>query len=192
MDVNDWINKVGYRKVLTTGDPDNCSFGDDRHDYEVWLSKYDDSYITLVGMEEDIRFLADRDICEQLSHGVGFSQKNNKWYGWSHRAICGFTIGSTCKKGDCHYKAANIEDELEAAISFWSSEDHKRTTARILDDGKIVVEWEYSDKVKNKKIRNTLCSVELDYDPEFGRGEWTAETLEDAKQMAIDFNKGVS
>lgn len=34
---------------------------------------------------------------------VGFSTKNGKWYGWSHRAICGFKIGSTCRKGDAHY-----------------------------------------------------------------------------------------
>ena len=34
---------------------------------------------------------------------VGFSVKDGKWYGWSHRAIYGFKIGSTCKMGDCHY-----------------------------------------------------------------------------------------
>jgi hypothetical protein len=34
---------------------------------------------------------------------IGFSSKNGKWYGWSHRAICGFRIGSKCRKGDCHY-----------------------------------------------------------------------------------------
>jgi hypothetical protein len=36
---------------------------------------------------------------------VGFSTKDGKWYGWSHRAIYGFMIGSKCKKGDCHYVA---------------------------------------------------------------------------------------
>jgi hypothetical protein len=34
---------------------------------------------------------------------IGFSLKDGKWYGWSHRALYGFKIGSTCKKGDCHY-----------------------------------------------------------------------------------------
>ena len=24
---------------------------------------------------------------------IGFNEKENKWYGWSHRAICGFGIG---------------------------------------------------------------------------------------------------
>jgi len=25
---------------------------------------------------------------------IGFNPQNNTWYGWSHRAICGFTIGN--------------------------------------------------------------------------------------------------
>lgn len=62
-------------------------------------------------------------------HSIGFSEKEQKWYGWSHRAIYGFGIGSKVKKGDCAYTEE--------------------------------------------------------------RGEWTAKTLEDAKQMAMDFAKGV-
>ena len=34
---------------------------------------------------------------------IGYSVKDGKWYGWSHRAIYGFKPGSTCKNGDCHY-----------------------------------------------------------------------------------------
>jgi len=34
---------------------------------------------------------------------IGYSVKDGKWYGWSHRALYGFQIGSTCRKGDCHY-----------------------------------------------------------------------------------------
>ena len=98
---------------------------------EVYKSKFDGSYITHVGLEDDLKFLADRGITEQLTHGVGFSPKDNKWYGWSHRAIYGFGIGSECKKGDCHYVGSTP-------------------------------------------------------------GEWIAKTMEDAKQMAIDFNNGVS
>jgi hypothetical protein len=59
---------------------------------------------------------------------IGFSEKEQKWYGWSHRAIYGFGVGSKVKKGDCAY------------------------------NGK----------------------------------EWTAKTLDDAKQMAIDFANDVS
>jgi hypothetical protein len=68
----------------------------------------------------------------QTSHvcSIGFSNKDGKWYGWSHRAICGFKIGSKCKQGDCHYNSI--------------------------------------------------------------RGEWTAKTVADAKQMACDFAESVS
>lgn len=31
---------------------------------------------------------------------IGFSAKRQKWYGWSHRAIAGFGVGDTVKKGD--------------------------------------------------------------------------------------------
>jgi hypothetical protein len=40
------------------------------------------------------------DVCS-----IGFSVKDGKWYGWSHRAIFGFKIGSKCLKGDCHYQS---------------------------------------------------------------------------------------
>lgn len=32
---------------------------------------------------------------------VGYSSRRRKWYGWSHRAIFGFGIGSTVKATDC-------------------------------------------------------------------------------------------
>ena len=31
---------------------------------------------------------------------IGFSDKEQKWYGWSHRAIHGFKIGDKCKAND--------------------------------------------------------------------------------------------
>lgn len=31
---------------------------------------------------------------------VGFSERKQKWYGWSHRAIYGFGIGDVVKEGD--------------------------------------------------------------------------------------------
>jgi len=34
---------------------------------------------------------------------IGYSPKDGKWYGWSHRAIYGFKVGSVVKKGDCGF-----------------------------------------------------------------------------------------
>jgi len=69
---------------------------------------------------------ADSNVCS-----IGFCEYEKKWYGWSHRAIFGFGIGSSIKQGDCAYRPA-------------------------------------------------------------GKGEWTADTLADAKLMACDFAEGVS
>jgi hypothetical protein len=71
-------------------------------------------------------------------HGIcsiGFCEKDQKWYGWSHRAIYGFGIGDTVQEGDC------------CASSGWTDEwlkDHPEDdkglpvgfTARTLDDAK--------------------------------------------------------
>lgn len=31
---------------------------------------------------------------------IGYAPKEQKWYGWSHRAIYGFKVGDTVKQGD--------------------------------------------------------------------------------------------
>jgi len=183
MEVNEYLAKVAYIG--------HSEIKDDHG--EIYYSNFDHSYITRVGMEEDIKYLADREITEELTHGVGFSPKDNKWYGWSHRAIYGFEVGSECKKGDCHYRASNEEDEIKRAIEFWSDEHHKYTIAEKVKEGEIYVEWEYLPTVPNKKLHNEIGGVTWTYDPNnFGRGEWTAKTMADAKKMAIDFNEGVS
>ena len=162
---------------------------------EAYLSKFDDSYITFVGLEDDVKFLADREITEELTHGVGFSPKDNKWYGWSHRAIYGFEIGSTCKIGDCHYKGSNLKEQEKDAIRFWSENNHIDThSAGIVEqDGEkyFDIKWRYSLQIPNEKLRGEISGC-LHHIKELGRGEWTAKTMDDAKQMAVDFNEGVS
>lgn len=54
---------------------------------------------------------------------IGYCAKDGKWYGWSHRAICGFGIGSRLKKGDCGYDpslgaAKTIAEARMLAIRF--------------------------------------------------------------------------
>ena len=36
---------------------------------------------------------------DHCSCTIGFCEKEQKWYGWSHRAICGFGIGYEVKEG---------------------------------------------------------------------------------------------
>ena len=126
---------------------------------------------------------------------IGFCGNEQKWYGWSHRAIYGFGIGSTCKKGDCHYVPKNKKDFIDECTNFWDDEYHVWTKSKVVqkDDKEVVhTTWEYSNDVPNEKIRGTISGVHNEFPGEYGKGEWVAKTLEDAKQMAIDFACSVS
>jgi len=57
---------------------------------------------------------------------IGFSRKDGKWYGWSHRAIYGFKVGDKVKKGDCcassgwtdEYLHEHPEEDLSLPVGF--------------------------------------------------------------------------
>lgn len=156
-----------------------------------------------IGDEDTAKYLCnERGIAPELaspSHGVcsvGFCEREQKWYGWSHRAIYGFGIGSTVKRGDCGYVPVGWDDFLEQAADFWRGDNHLFVTATrgVDDDGRdcAKVAWEYDDKVPNKKLRGGI-SGSIMYPPElWGKGEWTAGTLDEARQMAADFAESVS
>jgi len=185
MDLHLYLDKVA--KIGPSSIPDDEGL--------VYYSKFDGSYITRVGMESSVLFLAEREITESLTHGVGYSPKYNKWYGWSHRAICGFEVGSTCKKGDCHYVGGDIKEQEEDAVRFWQDDHHEnvRCEGIVEDGGKkyFDIKWDYLNTTPNKKLHGTIGGCYHSIRP-LGKGEWTAKTLDDAKQMAIDFNEGVS
>ena len=111
---------------------------------------------------------------------IGFSTKEQKWYGWSHRAIFGFSIGSTCKKGDCHYTPDNFEDYRYGSV--WGA------------CSDLVEDYGIDDGTSRLLCRDTRIECNEDNCPCYkrGRGEWIANTLEDCKQMAIDFATSVS
>jgi hypothetical protein len=66
---------------------------------------------------------------------IGFCEKEQKWYGWSHRAIYGFGVGDEVKEGDCcassgwteEYLKEHPEEDLSLPVGF---------TAKTLDDCK--------------------------------------------------------
>ena len=179
-------------------------------DADFYVSKIDGSYLTHVGLEDDLKFFLKKGITEQIqtslkgkeTSNIGFNPKEQKWYGWSHRAIYGFGIGSTCKKGDCGYRAANKEDFREECLNFWGDDEYAVDDAKAtfgkgevyegeVVDG-VIITHTYNDKVPNKKLRGTLSEHFIPFPEEFGKGEWTATTLEEAKQMAIDFAESIS
>jgi len=104
---------------------------------------------------------------------IGFSFKDGKWYGWSHRAIFGFQIGSTCVPGDCHYRPKNRrEEQREMAVFHGGTVVKRDATGFSIKAGELFIRCDYPDN--------------------FGRGPWTAKTVADAKQMACDFAASVS
>jgi hypothetical protein len=157
---------------------------------------------------------------------IGFCEREQKWYGWSHRAIYGFGVGDSVKKGDCGYVAGSPEDLVEQHIAFFADDilypDAERRNAKaeelraqcqilphnrgiLINDPGIVADAVVLGSMD--KISDALAALEAadHIKPEptqliephqqvvlCGRGEWTAETLDDAKQMACDFADSVS
>lgn len=192
-DMKDFLDQIAVVKETEIAGSETKSY----------YSKLDGSYITHVGMEDHKLFLLEMGITEQIQNGtdhnvanIGFNPQEQKWYGWSHRAIYGFGIGSECKKGHAHYRPAGKEEWIEATKKFWDDPHHLNVYAEETtnDDGQsgIEISWTYDNKVSNKKLRGTISSVFQPFPDEFGKGEWVAETMEDAKQMACDFARGVS
>ena len=168
----------------------------------IYYSNFDGSYITRVGTH-----LVKRGITEQLQHRIGFSPTAQKWYGWNHRAIYGFGVGSKVSRGDCAYFPTCKEDYIQESLKFWNIDDGiwrecespgvTCTTSLVslddnyIQDGQLGFMLASETKFKGAD-RDYTHNTFTPYPEKYGRGEWIAETLEDAKQMAIDFSEGVS
>ena len=186
-----FVNSIAYKAEHKIGDTFST----------CWFSKEDDSYLTHVGMEDKLSYLTRYGITEQIQStsgktaNIGFNPVEQKWYGWSHRAIYGFGIGSEVKKGDCAYTPTNKDDFLQQMVNFWADEHHKNTLGTHTErDGVqgVYVSWSYNQSVPNKKLIGTVSGCFQPYPEKWGHGEWTAESLDDAKQMACDFAESVS
>lgn len=173
---------------------------EDEEAHQCYYSNIDDSYIGMEGMEDKLIFLANKNLIQvqntrnnrDHTSNLGFNEQEQKWYGWSHRAIYGFGVGHEVKMGDVNYRASTKEGYLQYMINFWRDPHHHNVTGRENDDGTgVIIKWEYSDDVPNKKLVGNIGGSESRYPDEFGKGEWKAETLEDAKQMAIDYAEAI-
>jgi len=181
---------------------------DDNDPGTEWKAAYsviDGSYI---GNCKNADFFERKGIFPQAITGnkvasIGFCEKEQKWYGWSHRAMYGFSIGSMVKKGNCAYQPMNPRDMVEDMIRFWvDDEDEFVTKTKILQkkvDAKdpnknrgglgILLKTERTRKKDGKILTSTYWDP---YPSTWGKGEWKAKTLEDAKEMAINFARSVS
>lgn len=157
-----------------------------------------------IGSEETTKYLVEeRGISPETMDGndgvccIGFCEKDQKWYGWSHRAIFGFGIGSVIKRGDCGYLAPNAEAYGQQMLDFFVDEDswHKdrKHSPFVNADGErgVLLEAIYTDKVPNEKLRGTKYELFRRYPERFGRGEWVVESMDDARIAACDFAEAV-
>lgn len=173
-----------------------------------WMHKETGDYLTHEGLELDFKFLLKYNIDKHITSGLGFSSKDQKWYGWSHRAFYGFGIGSTVKEGDCAYTPKTPQELFDSVTEDWMNTKNVTMT-----DNGIILEFKMSKCGDPKcpylhgtpidpneelplEYKNHECSyipAESDFQTmKCGKGEWTAKTLDDAKQMAIDFAESVS
>jgi hypothetical protein len=116
---------------------------------------------------------------------IGFNKKEQKWYGWSHRALFGFSIGSEVKKGDCAYTPSTPQELFDDVTQITK------------DDDGFEFQWLKPENVEiitnGLRIREEMTQPpDYFWEMECGKGEWKAETLDNAKQMAIDFAGSVS
>ena len=95
--------------------------------FKQYVDKSTGAYVTTEPFDEKptgtMKFFAKHGISKVYNGSIGFSEKEQKWYGWSHRAIYGFGIGSKVKKGDCGYKgktwtAKTLDDAKQMAKDF--------------------------------------------------------------------------
>lgn len=114
-------------------------FNDDEQ-VQITKSAYapDGGYI---GRPEDAQALIKRGIAPELAYpdkkhcAIGFSEREQKWYGWSHRAIYGFAIGYVAEEGHIvtesgwtdEYLAEHPEEDVSVPVGF---------EAKTLDDCK--------------------------------------------------------
>lgn len=207
--INEEIWKTPTLEVVSISD-DSSAAADD---VESALSSMPDVLTMTIGRNSSGDYIGDEKTTIQLVEemgispetskdihdvcSIGFCEGDGKWYGWSHRAIYGFEIGSLVKRGDCAYEAPNETAFGVQVRDFFCDSEWKidaKNTPHVDADGRrgVLVTATYTDDVPNEKLRGTEYRHFSEYPEQFGRGEWMAETIDDAKQMAKDFAESVS
>lgn len=207
----EWLDKYCYIKQSDIGGDEGM----------IYCTKVGNYYVTRSGMENHAQQYANLDIepidISNLHKGrvfcVGKSNVDGKYYGWSHRAISGFAVGSRIKIDNPAYKACNLGELIKITNDFWSEPEYEYTNscivpfnhhpdyneefkAQLSKDGfrtdyTIMTTWLYNDKVPNEKIRNTISGTFTFVPQKFVGSRKYAKTQRHALQMAIDFAEGV-
>ena len=144
-----------------------------------------------IGDPEWAQRLSDMGIKPQLASpkhkvcSIGFCEKENKWYGWSHRAISGFGVGSEVGRGHCAYKPASKKEFLQG-LDDWYRYGGNQVEVVPTATGAIVNTTSFR-VTDNKPLQYTHVE---EFHP--GRGAFTVKDMAEAEQLAKDFAESVS
>jgi len=116
---------------------------------------------------------------------VGYCEKEDKWYGWSHRAISGFGVGSEVTRGHCAYKPSTKAEFLQS-LDDWYRHNGNEVNVIPTDDGAIVNTTSFR-VTDGKPLRYTHIE---EFKP--GRGSFKVCDMDEAKTLALDFAESVS
>lgn len=117
---------------------------------------------------------------------IGFSEAKQKWFGWSNRAMYGFAPGDRCRLDDIHFQASNRKEFLRVMQENYELDGFIDIVLEETDEGVKV------KRARELEGRETMMEHLEPWPARWGRGEWIAETMDDARQMAIDFAEAVS
>ena len=171
-----WLSIVAYK---------GCH--PDKPDIIQYYSKFDDSYITSVGFEKDIWFLARRWITRELSYGSGYSLLYRTWFGWDSTSLYEFKPGHSVMRGDRAYVPRHREDFIVDVLDFCTSEFDSGIVIDRVEDNGVWLRRMHTDDGRNIFHVGKCESIFNRYPTTYGRGEWTAHTYNDCRQMAKDF-----
>lgn len=153
------------------------------------VSALDGSVIGTVEMAEALRDLG---IVPEKSRrtgkaDVGFCDDDQLWYGWSEAEIRGFGVGTIISRGDAAYIATDWDDLLDQCKRLVAKNPGATAIQGLIgrdEDGDqcIHLGWKHVDG------DSSFVMGAIVYPPDtWGRGEWRAETLDEAREMAETF-----
>jgi len=158
-----------------------------KHMSPITMDEYYNLEGHYVGDYAIAKMLMDRGIEPQLANitdkvcSIGYCQAESKWYGWSHRAIGSFGMGSEVKFGDLAYMPSTVDMHCKSKELFYSDLNYNSLT--------VTPEGSNSVRIKYSAGDSSYDRVEPVH---LGKGEWIATSLEDARTMAGDFAMSVS
>jgi predicted small secreted protein len=115
---------------------------------------------------------------------IGFSEKEKKWYAWRKMNFANmksFGIGTTTNFGDDIFVPSNLVDFFHHVRFMFVSYDRVTISVNTTPQNCISVH------ALNHKDLKGCIQKKFFYPKNWGRGSWTALSLEDAREMAVEY-----